>query len=110
VAQSNRPVSLGELAESLGVVRSSADWLAHTLRRRGFLSCPPGRREYTLGSSIRTLARQYDWNRILVKLAQPQLRFLAIQTNETAHLAVRKSKSAIFIDSIYTRHVVRASG
>ena len=44
VAGSKQPVTLGELAEMLSIDRSSAFRLAHTLRRRGFLSCPPGRK------------------------------------------------------------------
>lgn len=110
VARARQPVSLVELAESLGVDRSSALRLAHTLRRRGFLSCPPGRKDYVLGSSIWTLSRQYDWTNMLVKLAQPDLKLLAAEINETAHLAVRDGKNALFIDSAYTRHIVAISG
>src|ERR1700744_583722 len=90
VALSKQPVSLGELAELLGIDRSSAFRLAHTLRRRGFLSCPPGRKDYVLGSSMWTLSRQYDWSNVLVKVAHPELNLLATQVNETAHLAIRE--------------------
>lgn len=110
VARSSQPVSLGELAELLDVDRSSAFRLAHTLRRRGFLSCPPGRKDYVLGSSMWTLSRQYDWSNMLVKVADPALKQLATQINETAHLAIREGKSALFIDSAHATHVIAVAG
>lgn len=110
VAQSKQPVSLGELASLLDVDRSSAFRLAHTLRRRGFLSCPPGRKEYVLGSSMWTLSRQYDWSNMLIKVAHPELKRLAIEINETAHLAIREGKSALFIDSAHANHVIAVAG
>lgn len=110
VARAKEPVSLGELAELLDIDRSSAFRLAHTLRRRGFLSCPPGRKDYLLGSSIWTLSRQYDWNNMLVKVAHQELKLLAAQINETAHLAIREGKSALFIDSAHAKNVLAVAG
>lgn len=110
VARAKEPVSLGELAELLDIDRSSAFRLAHTLRRRGFLSCPPGRKDYVLGSSMWTLSRQYDWNNMLVKVAHPELKLLAAQINETAHLAIREGKSALFVDSAHAKNVVAVAG
>lgn len=110
VARSKHPVSLGELAELLDIDRSSAFRLAYTLRRRGFLSCPPGRKDYVLGSSMWTLSRQYDWNNMLIKVADPELKLLATQINETAHLAIREGKNALFIDSAHATHVIAVAG
>jgi len=110
VARSKQPVSLGELADLLNIDRSSAFRLAHTLRRRGFLSCPPGRKDYVLGSSMWTLSRQYDWSNMLVKVAHPELVLLAKQINETAHLAIREGKHALFVDSAHATHVLAVAG
>jgi DNA-binding IclR family transcriptional regulator len=110
VARSKQPVSLGELAELLNIDRSSAFRLAHTLRRRGFLSCPPGRKDYVLGSSMWTLSRQYDWSNVLVKVAHPDLNLLANQINETAHLAIREGKQALFVDSAHATRVIAVAG
>lgn len=110
VAKSKQPVSLGELAELIGVDRSSAFRLAHTLRRRGFLSCPPSRKEYVLGSSIWMLSRRYDWSNTLVVVAHRELKFLANEINETAHLAIREGNSALFIDSAHANHVIAVAG
>lgn len=110
VALSKQPVSLGEIADLLDIDRSSAFRLAHTLRRRGFLSCPPGRKDYILGSAMWTLSHQYDWSNMLVKVAHPELKLLATQINETAHLAIREGTSALFIDSVHATHVIAVAG
>ena len=110
VALSKHPVSLGELAELLSIDRSSAFRLAHTLRRRGFLSSPAGRKEYILGSSMWTLSHQYDWSNMLIKVAHAELKSLAAQINETAHLAIREGKNALFIDSAHATHVIAVAG
>jgi DNA-binding IclR family transcriptional regulator len=110
VAQSKQPVSLADLAALIDVDRSSAFRLAHTLRRRGFLSCPPGRKDYVLGSSMWMLSRQYDWSNMLVKVAHRELKLLASQINETAHLAIHEGQSALFIDCAHAKHVIAVSG
>src|SRR5580704_7955337 len=110
VAMSKQPVTLGELSELLGVDRSSAFRLAQTLRRRGFLATPAGRKDYILGSSMWTLSRQYDWSNMLVRVAHEELKSLAQGLNETAHLAIREGKKALFIDSVHARHVIVVAG
>jgi IclR family acetate operon transcriptional repressor len=110
VAQSKQPTSLAELAALIGIDRSSALRLAHTLRRRGFLSCPPGRKEYVLGSSMWMLSRHYDWSNMLVKVAHLELKSLATLINETAHLAIREGNSALFINSAHANHMIAVSG
>jgi IclR family acetate operon transcriptional repressor len=110
IALSKQPVSLGEIAALLDIDRSSAFRLAHTLRRRGFLSSPAGRKDFILGSAMWTLSRQYDWSNMLVSVAHQELQSLANQINETAHLAIREGKSALFIDSAHANHVIAVAG
>jgi IclR family acetate operon transcriptional repressor len=110
VARSSQPVALGELSDLLEVDRSSVFRLAQTLRRRGFLATPAGRKDYILGSSMWTLSRQYDWSHMLVRVAHEELKSLAQGLNETAHLAIREGKSALFIDSVRARHVIVVAG
>ena len=110
VALSKQPISLGELSELLKIDRSSAFRLAQTLRRRGFLSSPSGRKDYILGPAMWTLSHQYDWSKMLVRVAHQQLKLIANELNETAHLAVREGKSALFIDSAHANHVISVAG
>ena len=110
VAKSNEPVSLGDLTGILGIDRSSVFRLASTLRRRGFLAYPTGRKEYILGPSIWRLSRQYDWSNMLIRVSHEHLKALASTTNETAHLAIREGRQALFIDHVATNHVISVAG
>jgi DNA-binding IclR family transcriptional regulator len=110
VARSKNPVSLGELTELLGIDRSSAFRLANTLRRRGFLGCPAGRKDYILGSSMWRLSNRYDWGNMLIRVANQHLKKLAALVNETAHLAIREGKYALFIDHASANNVIAVAG
>src|SRR3954453_10230959 len=98
VAKAGSPVPLGHLTEMLGIDRSSVFRLANTLRRRGFLANPNGRKDYILGPSIWRLSRQCDWSRVLITLGHDSLKRLAMETGETTHLAVREGRQTLFID------------
>lgn len=110
VARSSEPVSLGELTNILGIDRSSVFRLANTLKRRGFLAYPAGRKDFVLGPSIWRLSHQYDWGTMLIRVSHEQLKLLANQTNETAHLAIREGKQALFIDHAATNNIIAVSG
>jgi IclR family acetate operon transcriptional repressor len=100
VAKSTEPVPLGDLTDLLGIDRSSVFRLAKTLKRRGFLANPNGRKDYILGPSIWRLSRKYDWSKTLVIFCHERLKLLASKTGETVHLAVREGRNALFIDHV----------
>jgi len=111
VAKSTDPVPLGQLTDLLGIDRSSVFRLAITLKRRGFLTNPDGKKDYILGPSIWRLSRKYDWTTMLITFCRDYLKALARKTGETAHLAVREGKQALFIDHhASTNQVVVVSG
>ena len=110
VSRSSEPVSLAELTNLLGIDRSSAFRLANTLKRRGFLAYPAGRKDYILGSAVWRLAHQYDWGTMLIRVSREPLKQLASRTNETAHLAIREGRHALFIDHAAVNHVIAVSG
>jgi DNA-binding IclR family transcriptional regulator len=110
VANSTTPVSLAELTNLIGIDRSSVFRLASTLKRRGFLAYPAGRKDFILGPTMWRLAQRYDWGTMLARIAQEQLRELARLANETAHLAVREGKQALFIDHAIANQVLSVSG
>lgn len=98
VAQSAEPVPLTHLAEMLGIDPSSAFRLANTLKRRGFLANPNGRKHYVLGPAVWRLSREYDWSRMLISICRGPITALATRTAETAHLALREGREVMFID------------
>jgi DNA-binding IclR family transcriptional regulator len=110
VGKSSSPVSLGQLTGVLGIDRSSVFRLANTLKRRGFLANPSAGKEYILGPSVWRLSREYDWSKMLATVAHDHLKSLAALTNETAHLAVREGKNALFVDHASSSHVISISG
>jgi IclR family acetate operon transcriptional repressor len=110
VARSAEPVSLGELTELLRIDRSSVFRLANTLKRRGFLAYPAGRKDYILGPALWRLSHTYDWGTMLIRVSREHLERLTTETNETAHLAIREGKHALFIDHAATTHVIAVSG
>jgi DNA-binding IclR family transcriptional regulator len=111
VAKSSDPVPLGDLTELLGIDRSSVFRLANTLRRRGFLANPSGKKDFILGPSIWRLSRQCDWGNMLITLCHDHVKALAIKTGETTHLAVREGRQSLFIDHhASTNQMVVVSG
>ncbi|HVW86403.1 MAG TPA: IclR family transcriptional regulator [Bryobacteraceae bacterium] len=110
VGKSSTPVSLGQLTAVLGIDRSSVFRLANTLKRRGFLANPAAGKDYVLGTSVWRLSRQYDWSGMLATIAHDHLQSLAGLTGETAHLAVREGRKALFVDHAATSHVIAISG
>ena len=99
-----------ELADLLAIDHSSAFRLANTLKRRGFLACPGGRTDYVLGPAIWRLSRQYDWSNMLVRVCHEHLKRLAGEAGETAHLAVREGRQALFVDHATSNQVILVSG
>ncbi|MGH8637975.1 MAG: IclR family transcriptional regulator [Burkholderiales bacterium] len=98
VAQSAEPVPLAQLTQVLGIDPSSVFRLANTLKRRGFLANPNGRKHYVLGPAVWRLSREYDWSRMLISICREAVKALAARTGETAHLAVREGREVLFID------------
>ena len=93
VANSSMPVSLSELTGVLGIDRSSVFRLANTLKRRGFLAYPAGRKDYILGPALWRLSHHYDWGTMLIRVSQEYLKQLSKQSNETVHLAIREGRT-----------------
>jgi IclR family acetate operon transcriptional repressor len=110
LARSSDPVPLGELAALLEIDHSSVFRLANTLRRRGFVAYLADRKAYVLGSSVWRLSHQYDWGTMLIRMSRDQLKFLASQTQQTAHLAIREGKQALFIDHAVANSVIAVTG
>jgi len=98
VARSAEPVPLAHLTEVLGIDPSSVFRLANTLKRRGFLANPNGRKHYVLGPAVWRLSRDYDWSQLLISICRDSVKALATRTGETAHLAVREGRQVFFID------------
>lgn len=97
VAASTTPVPLKQLADLIGIDRTSVFRLANTLRQRRFLANPKGSNDYILGPTAWRLSRRYGRS-VLGTFFHPYLEELTAKLGETSHFAVREGDRVFFID------------
>jgi DNA-binding IclR family transcriptional regulator len=102
-----RPRSLGEVAGHLGVHRSTALRLLHTLREGGFARIVGGR--YTVGLRLVALAHQALDQLDLHPVAHPHLVRLADRHGHTVHLAQLVGDEIVYVDKVDGRGALRLS-
>lgn len=89
---------VGELAEAIGVHKSTASRLLSALEKRGMVQQGDERGKYQLGFGILRLAAAIPGRLSLVQEARPVLQALAGEFGETANLAVLRSNVAVNVD------------
>jgi DNA-binding IclR family transcriptional regulator len=107
--ESRAEIGVTEMAESLGVHKSTASRLAAALERAGFLSRTGGKR-YRLGVELirlGTLAlRSFD----VVATMQPAMERLSRQTGETVNLAVPDGADILNVAELPSTYILSCSG
>ena len=108
VAGSRHPLTVGELAATTGLNRSTAWRLLATLDRHGLVERDPVTQRYSLGYAIvqMSAAGNYD---ALVRRARPVLERLADDTGETANLAVAKRFHLVYVDQVEASKIMSPS-
>lgn len=107
--QEGRELGVSELAERIGIHRSTASRLAATLENRRFLERVPGKRTYRLGPEMGRLGLlALGGRRDLASVARPVMERLAEQTGETINLATLDGDGteAINVLQVDGRHLV----
>lgn len=98
LAQTRQPASLKMLSEHLGIPTSSVFRLVKNLESRGYLQKQPGDPSYYgLGEKIISLAIVREQGASLSGKAEPYMRDLAVQLNQTVQLAVIKNETFMHI-------------
>lgn len=92
--QSAFGLSHSEIADHLGIPKSSLSQLLKTLVARGYVGYSPADKLYQLGDRLEELVRRKSRMRDLGALAQPTLERLAKETRESAFLNVRSGDNA----------------
>ncbi|MEV0410138.1 IclR family transcriptional regulator [Streptomyces sp. NPDC050448] len=100
------PAGLGEVAEELGVHKSTALRLLRTLHEHGFVYRQPDGC-YRLGAQLFALAAQALENVDVRAVAHPHLVELGRLTGHTVHLALHQDDEVVYIDKVESRHPVR---
>ena len=88
-------VGITELAEELGVHKSTASRLVAALTRRGMLEQQGDRGRISLGFGVVRLAASATGRMDLARLGQPTCQQLAEEVGETVNLAVHDGEAAI---------------
>ena len=93
------PITLGDLADRLGLTRSTTHRLASALVDRRYLTFVP-RGGYSLGPKLLELGFRVRDELDLPRVAGPQLERLALLTEDTVHLGVLDRGQVLYLDNI----------
>jgi DNA-binding IclR family transcriptional regulator len=100
------PRTLDQLAETIGVHKSTVLRLLRTLETHRFVQ-REGVRYYRLGTALFDLAHRSLEDRDVRRSVEPALRELNAQTGHTVHLASYEDGEVVYIDKFESRHQVR---
>lgn len=93
------PLGLAELAQLLGLTRSTTHRLAAALVERGYLKFVP-REGYSLGGRLLELGHQASEQLDIVRIARPYLEELAEVSEDTVHLGILDGSAALYLHKI----------
>jgi DNA-binding IclR family transcriptional regulator len=102
------PISLGDLADRLGLTRSTTHRLASALTDRRYLTFVP-RSGYSLGPKLLELGFRVRDELDLPRVAGPQLERLALLTEDTVHLGVLERGQVLYLDKIAGKRRINIS-
>ena len=102
------PITLGELADRLGLTRSTTHRLASALVDRRYLRFVP-RSGYSLGPKLLELGFRVRDELDLPRVAAPQLERLALLTEDTVHLGILDHGRVLYLDKIAGKRRINIS-
>ncbi|MFD3733551.1 IclR family transcriptional regulator [Streptomyces sp. NPDC058632] len=100
------PADLGQVADRLGVHKSTALRLLRTLHEHGLVYRQSDQR-YRLGARLFALAQEAMENLDVREIAHAHLVRLNEQCGHTVHLAVHEENEVLYIDKVESRYPVR---
>jgi DNA-binding IclR family transcriptional regulator len=90
-------MNLSEMARRIGVSRSSAFRLVHTLQRLGYLERDDETKNYRLGARVMSLGYSFLASKDIAELARPDLQRLRAVTRCSTHLGILDGAEVIYI-------------
>ena len=87
-----------EIAQALGVNKSTAYRIMETLRESNFVEKNNETSKYKIGPTVLKLAEHYYSSKLIVTTARPFITNLAKITGESVHLAVLANDSAVIVE------------
>lgn len=101
-----RQLGVVQVAELLGIPKTSAHRLLATMRESGYLRQKAGG-AYTLGAKVMLLARVYGLEQSIRDLARPLMRRMLAEMDETISLYVREGNARYCIERLECAHALR---
>jgi DNA-binding IclR family transcriptional regulator len=98
-----------DVARQLEVADSTAHRLLTALRERGYVIQRPGSTLYEAGPAALRLARRFNTERTLERIAMPHLVALGKEVNETVNLQVLAGPDVLFIATVEDHHQLRVA-
>lgn len=95
-----------QIADRIGVAKSTASRLLHTLRRSGVVEQDPASGRYRLGLRLHTWGELSASRRAVRVAARPVLRDLCSQVDVTVALVVSSADGVVHLDRAEPRHAV----
>jgi DNA-binding IclR family transcriptional regulator len=105
-ALTDGPIGVTEVAERVGLPKSTAARMLASLAREGAVEQVPGETRYRLGGRIETLATGLVATRSVVVVARPHLAELAASIGEAAGLSIPDEREVHYIDQVDTSNPV----
>ena len=99
-------LSLGQIAERVGLPRSTVQRIVNALQAERFVMASSAEGGFRLGPEIQSLAEAGRIN--IVEIVRPLLVALAKKTGETVDLAVYRQDHMVFVDQVVGTHRLRA--
>lgn len=100
-------VGVTEIAQQVGLHKSSVSRLLTTLESEGWVEQEPRTRRYRLGLGLIAIAGPLLANLNARQVAQPYLQKLAADTRETTVLAVWEDSAAVTVEQIVSNRTVK---
>lgn len=88
---------LSEIAREIGISRSSAFRLVHTLQTLGYLERDEDTKSYRLGSRVLSLGYAFLASKDVVEVAAPVLERLRDETDNSAHLGILDGADVVYV-------------
>jgi len=105
-ALTDGPIGVTEVAERVGLPKSTAARMLTSLAREGAVEQVPGETRYRLGGRIETLATGLVATRSVVAVARPHLAELAASIGEAAGLSIPDEREVHYVDQVDTPNPV----
>jgi DNA-binding IclR family transcriptional regulator len=109
VSSSRTPRTVGELADAVGLNRSTAWRLLMTLEHHGLIDRDPVTQRYVIGYEVLRLAASASAHELIASRARPVMDRLAQATEETVSLVVLTPRGNVAIDQSDTRKIATVS-